>query len=612
MKRIIYITALILLSSCVKESNDGSLTGSSYGKIPVTVNVLQTKTVIGDDRISFTGGEFMSLVCRDVNAARISNKGLDFNEFSGEFNSVGQKVSDAGWYAIYPYIGVAQNGDELCYLRLDQKAPFDGDANFMCSDLVTATYDEDDMPEISLSMNQLLGIIKVAFTNSEAAYQDDKVQEVILTSSSPLAGEFNVKFDSQGRPAPIFKGDDHRVLSTYVSPETLGLNVIHEVYLFVNPAEIKDAEITVRTDKHVFKRKAKSSFTAVQGALTTMDVMDVATTFSSEEAKVKTLVVWGDSYTNRGYETTHVDKCNYAYHLQKLLGKGWKIYNGGCSGDVTNTIAARQGGISMHIGASDFTIPESTVPVKVGGVYSYKNYFFTDGAYTQIARYGLVNPCEVVVEDSEGNEIARVEGTVTYDSDWVSNVSFTRSAPGEAVNVPAKSKLVTFAAKNLRKPDLTIIYMGQNGGFKSLDILYDQYRSMIEYAADGGPEDYIVLGFHNHNTLATWNSGDAYWKFFDGPDGFGVNQSEGRPVSRFVNLYKGLTGNDYKDMLFRSGAAASPSDVRQEDIDYQAKGQLPYSYWYQPSQDDIHPSPYGAKAFALLVYDKMIELGYVD
>ena len=72
----------------------------------------------------------------------------------------------------------------------------------------------------------------------------------------------------------------------------------------------------------------------------------------------------------------------------------------------------------------------------------------------------------------------------------------------QEVKVPAYSKVVTYAAKNLRNPDLTIIYMGQNGGFKSLDILYKQYRAMIDYAFPGdGPEHYIVLGFHNHDTV---------------------------------------------------------------------------------------------------------------
>ena len=157
-----------------------------------------------------------------------------------------------------------------------------------------------------------------------------------------------------------------------------------------------------------------------------------------------------------------------------------------------------------------------------------------------------------------------------------------------------------------------IVYMGQNGGFKSLDILYNQYRSMIDYAFPEGPEDYIVLGFHNHDTVAKWNVDNAYWDFFGGASGFGVNEAEGRPISRFVNLYTELTGPDYKDYLVISGAAASVDDVRAEDIDYVSRGMIPYSYWIRPWDNDIHPNEYGAKAFAAAVYKKVVELGYVE
>ena len=611
MKKILFICAALLTMSCVKEAMTGN--APVCGNVPVTVEFAETKTAITGKQVTFVGGEFISLVCDGVNAAQLTNKGTSVNKFSGVFNAVGQTKNDASFYAIYPYVGLSKSGNETCFLSMTQKAPFDGAANFMCSDKVTAAYNEAQMPSLSMNMNQLLGILKISFTNSSADYQNDLVKEVILTASTPLTGEFTVKFDAQGKPAVDFAGNNNRALSSFLEPVALGLGKTHEVHLSVNPSVIKNAEITVRTDKHIFTRKAKADVNVPAGSLTFMDPMDVATTFTSAEAKVKTLVLWGDSYTNRGQEYTHVDECNYAYHLGKMLGSGWKIYNGGCSGDVTNTIAARQGGIQMNIGASDFTIPATCTPVNVGGVYSNRNYYFTENTYTQIARYGLINPCEIVVEDADGNEIARIEGTVSHNSsDYTKDVTFTRTTPGEAITVPAKSKLVTFAAKNLRNPDLTIIYMGQNGGFKSLDILYQQYRAMIDYAFPEGPENYIVLGFHNHNTLKTWNADNAYWNFFDGPNGFGVNEAAGRPVSRFVNLYKELTGENYKDYLTISGAAVSPADVSQEDINYVSKGMIPASYWYCAPLEDIHPNEKGGKAFATAIYKKIVELGYLD
>lgn len=609
MKKILYVCAALLAISCVKET----AMQPEISKVPVSVGVLETKTVISGNQISFSGSESMTLVCEGVNAAKVTNDGLKPNKFGGAFDAVGKIKSGAAWYAIYPYVGVKQGGNEAGYLPVAQRAPFDGTVNFMCSDKVTADYNEAAMPELAMSMNQLMGIVRFSFTNSSADYQNDIVKDVILTSSSQLVGSFTVSFDSEGKPVPTFGGNPmgcNRVIASYPADEVLGLGKIHEVYLIVNPTLVRDAEITIVTDKHKFSRQASGEFTAKQGDLTYMDPMDLATAFDAKELKLKTLVVWGDSYTNRSQLDGHVDRCNYVCHLHEMLGSGWEVYNGGSSGDVTNSIAARQGGIPMVINSTSFTIPAGTEPVAIDGLYSTRNFWFTEGEYTKIARFSQVNPLEIIVEDASGNEVARVEGNVTISGDKVTH--FTRTTPGEAVNVPAYSKVLTFAAKNLRNPDLTIIYMGQNGGFKTLDILYNQYRAMIDYAFPEGPENYIAVGFHNHDTVNKWNIDNAYWNFFDGPEGFGVNEAAGRPVSRFVNLYKELTGENYKDYLVISGAAASVDDVRAEDIDYVSRGMIPYSYWIRPSVNDIHPNEFGAKAFATAIYRKAVELGFVD
>ena len=607
MKKISYIITILILASCVKESEERLCAALSENTIPVTIEVSQTKTVINGNQISFDVDESMNLVCKDINVAKVYNKGFDLNTFTGEFLSVGQAKDNASWYAVYPYVGFEQQGFGDCWLPLNQIAPFDKSANFMCSDLVIADYNETAMPKLSTTMNQLLGIIKVSFTNSSEEYKGDLIQEVILTSSTPLCGNFSVKFDEQGKPVPEFKGKTCRVLSSYPTPIVLGVNEIHSVYLFVNPAEIKDAQITIRTDKHVFTRKAKSSFNARQGDITFMDPMDVAALFTVEDAEVKKIVLWGDSYTNCGLTDTYLSKRNYSYHLQQMLGCGWKIYNCAYPDYKTYNITALQGSTEMRIGGYDFTIPISVTPVQIyGGVYVP-----TTGLYSPTAGmkpHAFLNPCEIVVRDDSGKEITRVEGKLESQ---IEGLFFTRSTPGEEVHVPRKSQLVPYAAKNLRKPDLTIIYMGSNGSFEDLETLYDQHRCMIEYAAADGPEEYIVLGFHSAYDVSRLNlDQQAYWDLFEGPDGFGVNPEAGRPISRFINLYKEMTGEHYKELLYRSGAASHSSGINPEDIDCVNQGQVPASFIY--SSITQKPSQYGAKAFALLIYDKMVELGYLD
>ena len=146
MKKILFACAALLAMSCVKEAGMEPETA----KVPVSVGVLETKTVISGNQISFSGNESMTLVCEGVNAAKVSNIGTALNRFTGAFDAVGQNKTGASFYAIYPYVGVGQNGDEAGWLPVAQTAPFDGAANFMCSDKVTADYDEQAMPELSM------------------------------------------------------------------------------------------------------------------------------------------------------------------------------------------------------------------------------------------------------------------------------------------------------------------------------------------------------------------------------------------------------------------------------------------------------------------------------
>ena len=96
MKKILYICAALLAISCVNEPQVAPVTG----KVPVTVELAATKTVIAGNQISFAGAESMSLVCQGVNAAKITNKDVAVNKFSGEFTAVGQTKADATFYAV--------------------------------------------------------------------------------------------------------------------------------------------------------------------------------------------------------------------------------------------------------------------------------------------------------------------------------------------------------------------------------------------------------------------------------------------------------------------------------------------------------------------------------
>ena len=127
MKKTLFIFAALLAVSCVEEGK----IEPAVTKVPVSVGIAETKTMIADKQISFTGSEAMTLVCEGLNTAKISNDGLELNQFKGAFDATGQNKSGASFYAIYPFVGVGQNGNEEGWLPIAQRAPFDPTANFM-------------------------------------------------------------------------------------------------------------------------------------------------------------------------------------------------------------------------------------------------------------------------------------------------------------------------------------------------------------------------------------------------------------------------------------------------------------------------------------------------
>ena len=103
---------------------------------------------------------------------------------------------------------------------------------------------------------------------------------------------------------------------------------------------------------------------------------------------------------------------------------------------------------------------------------------------------------------------------------------------------------------------------------------------------------------------------------------------------RCVDLYHPII-SDWKNWLLRVGVYSSVDDI---DLEYEFPGQSansngaiivdkdndevpetaldwPQSFWYRNSDHErryVHPSKYGAKAMAILIYEKMQELGYLN
>lgn len=71
-------------------------------------------------------------------------------------------------------------------------------------------------------------------------------------------------------------------------------------------------------------------------------------------------------------------------------------------------------------------------------------------------------------------------------------------------------------------------------------------------------------------------------------------------------------GNANADrLLIESGTYNSLDQKRDADKTLLEQGEWPAA-WYRDFETDVHPSTYGYHAYAIMVYEKMRELGYLD
>ncbi|MDP4133014.1 MAG: stalk domain-containing protein [Bacillota bacterium] len=304
------------------------------------------------------------------------------------------------------------------------------------------------------------------------------------------------------------------------------------------------------------------------------DVKWNADTQTVNIVKDYTIACWGDSLTAGDGGTP------YPTVLAQLTGL--TTYNLGIGGETALTIAARQGAYDI-VALEDFTIPASgSVQIKY-----------------QTAGKGEVFPRQNQAKWSPAY-IDGVEGTLTFDVDTTSqpralkSTTFTRTTPGEAVAVKKGDKIITSAS--LLKADINVIYIGCNGVWdednsgalntkEQADKLINMIKKMIKNTKD--PEKYVVVGF-TFGKASDWNIVDAAMK-----DAFGEHYIASRSL---LATEKAL-----------SDAGLTATEQDKTDI---ASGAIPISL-NKSTTDRTHLNSNGYALLAKIVYNKLIELGYI-
>jgi hypothetical protein len=290
--------------------------------------------------------------------------------------------------------------------------------------------------------------------------------------------------------------------------------------------------------------------------------------------KISGIVCWGDSLTvGAGSDVSYPDELRELIQTNILEGTGCEIpvVMMGVGGENSYTIAARACGLPLMV-TQDFTIPAECTPVQ----FTFRT---VDGYIAEPTVYGDLG--------LEYVEINGVRGTLDYLPDVTGESGarllyyFKRNDPGEAVTVPAGTQILTRAYMEY-KDYLPIIFMGENGGFADAQELIRQQMSIVDIGKN--TDRYLIIGITS-GTAADRQELETAMK-----------EQYGR---RYLNA---------REMLSSDGMSMMEVESTVFDQWMIDEGRIPGRLL----SDSVHLNEAGYRALGIMVYDRLMELGYFD
>ena len=364
-----------------------------------------------------------------------------------------------------------------------------------------------------------------------------------------------------------------------------------------------------------YTRDLKITGTMTKNQTITLTYKEIPNTVDTEHiaALLPGIVCWGDSITagagssnttiatSSGIDLTalgsSVNGGNYPTVLSNLIrsrvAPGIPVSNCGVGGETSAVISARAMTETyfLYVGEEVSVAPAGSVVINI------EQYSST--GRLGILRQGngdVVNAVSIVGKDADGNEVT-VTGNITvalregvtesiYTCPYTDLVyTFTRTDNGTSVvTLPKEAKIVT-RCSYAYDGDLCIIFMGENGGYSSVEELIKQQREILE--ACDSTEKFIIIGL-----------------------------SSGTETERaeMENAMREYWGNHYfsaREELSSADALrfAGFSDEEIESVASDIKvGRVSTLLLH----DRVHLNAVGYALLANAVFDKMAELGYFD
>ncbi|WP_254067442.1 hypothetical protein [Klebsiella sp. Q2] len=262
----------------------------------------------------------------------------------------------------------------------------------------------------------------------------------------------------------------------------------------------------------------------------------------------KKIVGWGHSFINNGA---------FLNRLRALTGL--PTYNFGLSGQTSDAIAARQGGVPAHYAPVGGSIPAS-------------------GAVTLTP--AVPGPCRSLAAPVALKcNLAGVDGTFTWDG---TSAVFTRETAGEAVPVSVQVPLFVYPITtvnvsgsiasgtqfDLHDECINIFWIGRNN-LSETDLIMQNLVSMVEYVKPIG-EKIAILAEFNSSSEPTGSTGYNQ-----------MMELNSRYQDKYPDLYCGINGVDVRQNFINNANPNSPDDM--SDVE---AGLTPRSLRY----DNLHPS----------------------
>ena len=264
MKTLKYmaLAAVAMLAACTANDTDTPALEGSFEAF-VTAQHSGTRTSItADNSLAWKSNDVLGVYVDDIQNNRPFSRVE--NGFKGSFAYAGKSASATTFRAYYPYTAKSNGYVISANLPTEQNAEFDGSADFMVSDPLTAAYYEDK--NISgLNFNfaadgHLFTVLRLTLTDgADKALASESISSILISSpGNALTGAFSVDMRDPANNEVTFADPKDYVRLTFENYRPTLASPI-TAYAVVRPTDV-DKPIALTVD--VMTSSGKATFTS--------------------------------------------------------------------------------------------------------------------------------------------------------------------------------------------------------------------------------------------------------------------------------------------------------------------------------------------------------------